>query len=456
MHVDELNQGRRWVVKMRLRSLRRGSGTVLGALAIMLAAPAVASAATVPSAPRALTGTAGKPVGRVSLSWTVPLDTGGGIDTYLYAVATDYDPVAHTGTWSAPVNLKRATTVAALPCAAVYPAVCTYRISAHNSAGTSAASTPFTVNWTIPSNARTLSVKAPNFVDAAIAWGAPANTGGLIDHYNVEVSNDNAVTWTALATNITATKLSAPGSCTSGVVCKYRVWARNAVGIATTPSSVVSVNVAPSRPTSWLVSHSADDVTTGNTTSGSGTMTLTWNAPTTGLHDGPYELQECTGACVVTSTLWSAIELIPNNTLTATRTCPAGAVTCTYRVRATNLRGGLSALTQTRYAPGAAPLTNVSTGSTSGTVNATFNAVTGSGPAILTAHFQFWVCRTGCATAANWSLSPTTVKYPPTTVPTVAAVACPASGASCSVRVQFVNDSGATSMLSNAGSATAG
>ena len=51
----------------------------------------------------------------------------------------------------------------------------------------------------------------------------------------------------------------------------------------------------------------------------------------------------------------------------------------------------------------------VTTGAAAGTVNATFAAVSGTGPAILTAHFQFWVCRTGCATAVNWSLSPPSV-----------------------------------------------
>ena len=66
------------------------------------------------------------------------------------------------------------------------------------------------------------------------------------------------------------------------------------------------------------------------------------------------------------------------------------------------------------------------------------------------------MCKAACNTAAGWTLSPTTVKYPPSIVPTVAAVTCPTSGAPCSVRVQFVNDAGNTSVLSNALTATAG
>jgi hypothetical protein len=430
--------------------LRRGVGIALAgvlALGTVVSLAGTAGAATVPSAPLSLTGVAGAPVASATLSWLQPTTTGGGIDTYVYDVATDYDPNAHTGTWSAKVDLQRNTTRAVVPCNAVYPAVCTYRVYARNAAGTSVPTTPLTVAWAAPSSARNLTVKAPNFVDASLAWGAPADAGGLAVRYNVEVSNDNAVTWQALATNINALKLSAPGSCTSGVVCKYRVWARNVAGISAQASKIVLVNVAPTRVRSYVVTHVGDDVTTGNSTSGVATFTINWTPPNIGLHDGPYELQECTGPCTVTSNQWSAIELIPNSTLNVTRTCPANASTCTYRVRATNLRGGLGPLAALRYAPGAPALTAVATGA-HGTVNATFGAVSGSGPAILTAHFQFWVCQASCSSQPNWSLSPTTVAYPPTVVPTTAAVTCPTSGASCSVRVQFVNDKNNTSLVS--------
>ncbi len=416
----------------------------------------VAGAVTTPSAPQTLTGLAGDKVGQVSLSWTAPSNPGGGVRTYLYDVSTNYNATTQQGTFGALVNLNRSTTTApVVPCAAVYPAVCTYRLYARNDAGTSPPSTPFTVAWTVPSAARNLSVQAANFADATLKWNAPTDTGGLVDHYNVEVSNDGAITWTALATNITTTTLSAPGSCTGGTVCEYRVWARNAVGIASVPSKRVLVNVAPGRVQSFLVTHTADDVTTGNPTSGTATMVITWSAPTSGLHDGPYELQECPGTCLLTSLNWSTIELIPNGTTTATRTCGAGVVTCNYRVRATNLRGGVSLFDSSRYAPASPPLTSVATGTAPGTVIATFGAVQGTGPAISTAHFQFWVCTASCGTAASWTLSPTTLAFPPSAVPTVTPVTCPTSGASCSVRVQFVNDAGNKSVLSSAKTANA-
>jgi len=48
------------------------------------------------------------------------------------------------------------------------------------------------------------------------------------------------------------------------------------------------------------------------------------------------------------------------------------------------------------------------TGIPGGTVNVTFGAVLATGPAIQTARFRFWVCKTGCSNAANWALSATT------------------------------------------------
>ena len=72
------------------------------------------------------------------------------------------------------------------------------------------------------------------------------------------------------------------------------------------------------------MTHASDDLTTGNTNSGSASMSISWAAPLGGLHDGPYVFEECTGSCSVMAAGWSAPESVPNATLSVTRTCPAG------------------------------------------------------------------------------------------------------------------------------------
>jgi hypothetical protein len=428
-----------------------GVGVVAGSFA--LASPA--GALTTPGAPTGLSGTAGRAIAQVSLSWLAPADTGGGIGTYLYDVATDYDSGSGTGTWSALVDLRRTTTTATAPCAAVYPAVCTYRLYARNAAGTSTPSTPFTVPWSVPSYAARLRATSTNFTDVDLTWRTPSNTGGLPVRYDVEVSNDLRVTWTALAVDLTGTAYSAPGSCTNGRFCYYRVWAKNDVGTAVRSSNKARVRVSPGYVQDVALSKTADDVTTGNATSGEATMLLTWNPAVVGLADGPFELQQCSGVCVNGGFLWSASIVIPNATLTATRTCPAGVITCSFRIRATNTRGGVGLWTYRVYRPTAPFGVSAVTGATTGTVSVTYSGPGDPGVAVLTGTYEFLVCETGCDSSANWSVSSTTAAYPPASQPATTEVNCPTSGASCSVRLRFENDVPRTSMVSPAVTATA-
>ena len=436
----------------RWRRLVAGGLMVAGLCAVL--APGTAFALTAPSAPLSLSGVAGNAVGKVALSWSVPSSTGGGIATYLYDVSTDYNPITHTGTWSSVASLKRTSTKATVPCLATYSAECTYRVYARNAAGTSSASTAYTVAWTVPSAARGLRPSTTNFSDVSLAWTAPMNTGGLTVTYDAQVSNDNGATWSNVATSLSARTYAATSSCTSGFVCEYRVWAKNAVGTAGAASNVAKVTVSPGLVHTVAIAHTSDDVTTGGSGSGTGSMTISWTAPTAGLHDGNYQLEECNGVCDRYSSGWSAPVSYSNSTLSATRTCPAGNITCSYRMRASNTRGGTGAWLGAVYIPTAPVLTSVVTGPTSGTVTATFGGTARPGPPS-GAYFQFYVCESGCGTSGNWSLSSTTVSYPPSSVPTSADVDCPTSGASCSVRVQFVNGASSSSMVTAAMTATA-
>jgi hypothetical protein len=429
-------------------------GMLLGLVGLLGMTPA--HAFSVPGAPTSLSGAAGNQVAHVTLSWSAPVDTGGGIATYLYDVSTNYNAGTQTGTWSAIVSLNRNVTKSTFPCAAAYPAVCTYRLYASNSAGTSAPSAPFTVPWTAPSAARFAVAKSTNFVDATVTWRPPADTGGLPDTYDVAVSNDRGTTWQTLVQSIAATSYLATGSCTNGFVCEYKVWARNAIGVAASASNISKIAVAPGPVQSFAVSHLSDDPTVGNPTSGVATITISWDPPVVGLGGGPYELQECAGICGTFSSGWSTNESIPNNTLSITRACAAGQLTCTYRVQATNLRGGVSKWSVAAHSRPIAPTAlSATTGTGNATTAVTFSGPSDTGSATSTAHYAFYVCGQSCSTAANWSLSPTTVAYPPTTNPAVANVICPTAGASCTVRVQFVNDFGLQSPLSNPFTATA-
>ena len=424
-----------------------------GLCAIGLATAQTAQALTVPSEPNSLTGTAGPQVAIVKLIWAPPTDTGGRVATYLYDVATDYN--AGNGTWSVPVNMSTRSTHKRLPCPATFPAVCTYRVYAQNKAGTSPPSEPATVPWTVPTKATTVSATTTNYSDVSLTWKKPTSSGGLPVSYDLTVSNDFGATWVAVASDITNRSYTAAASCTSGFLCLYEVWAKNALGTSPDAPQPGRIAVAPGPVQGLMASKSADDPTTGNAASGNGTMNVAWSASLKGLNDGPYELQECPGFCYGTDPGWSASVTTPNSTPQLTRTCAAGSITCSYRVRATNTRGGWGNWSYRAYLPTAPFSVSAATGSTSGSIAVTLSGPSIPGSASVTAHYAFLVCPGGCSLAANWTASSTTSPYPPGSQPFTVDVACPVADASCKARAQFVDDLNATSMLSNAATATA-
>ena len=366
--------GRTEAVVQAMRSRWHAAGVLVTSAAVLLLAPGAAfGTTTVPSVPRSVAGVAGPAIGHGLLTWTAPASTGGGIDTYLYDVSTNYNASTQQGTFSALVNLNRNTTTAMVPCSAVYPAVCTYRVYPRNAAGTSGAERA-----------------VHHGVDHAVERSQRVAQSTELRRRNPEMGTTRRHWWACRSLQRRGQQrrrdhLDGAGhehrghhALRAGLVHEWHRVQVPRLGTGCSgsrepaPSKVSLVNVAPGHVGAFLVTHSADDVTTGNAISGSATMTITWAAPTTGLHDGPYEFQECSGSCVERSQNWSTIELIPNGTLTATRTCPPGAITCSYRVRATNERAGVSTLTSLRYVPGAPSLTSVGNGTTHGTVAATF------------------------------------------------------------------------------------
>lgn len=217
------------------------------------AATAVPSAVkTVPGAPTGLLTTPGN--GQVSLFWTAPSNNGGAAVDYYLVYVNGVARSDHYSTVSA--------TVAGLTNGQQY----SFAIAAHNSVGLSARSTsvsatptkvtvpgvPLHLNATEGSNQITLS------------WASPSSDGGAaIDYYivyqeGVDVSHPSTV-------STTITGLS------NGQIYNFTVAAHNSAGTGPRTSPVFAApNSGASLP----------DAPTGlNLVTGSGSVTLSWTAP---------------------------------------------------------------------------------------------------------------------------------------------------------------------------------
>ncbi|HEY7437825.1 MAG TPA: fibronectin type III domain-containing protein [Acidimicrobiia bacterium] len=398
------------------------------------------TSATVPGPPTGLAGTAGPTAGNVKLSWVAPASNGGSaITAYLYDVSTN-------GGVTFGAKIKKGTaTSTSVSCPQVLANPCTYRVYARNAIGDSIASAPVTVPWAAPSAPVSLKATTNNFSDVNLSWTKPSSTGGLaITAYTVQDSNDGGA-WTTIGTGITGTTFAATASCTGATTCKYRAFATNPVGDGPV-SNTATVTVTPGAVKNLAVVKTADDPTVGNPTSGTSTFSVSWAAPTTGMVTGStYELQECQAKCAPGSSSWS-----PSTPLVVTspvaRTCNEGSITCSYRVRATNSRGAAGAWTIVTYRPWAAYGLTAVSGTTTGTVTATWFGPGDIGPPGGNAeHYEIWVCTTACDQAANWSISQLAFGVEPQ--PVSRDIAC-ATGTLCAIRIRFVAPNLATSTYS--------
>jgi hypothetical protein len=424
----------------RARTFRRVT-VALGAAALVVAFSAqAATAATVPDPPTGLTGTPGPTAGSVKLSWVAPVNNGGSaITAYLVDVSTN-------GGVTFGAKIKKGTgTSASAACPQVLANPCTFRVYARNAVGDSIASTPVTVPWAAPTAPKSVKATTTNFSDVTVKWAKPASTGGLaITAYTVQDSIDNGA-WTTIGTGITGTTFAATASCTGAATCKYRAFATNPVGNGPV-SNTATVTVTPGGVKNLAVVKTADDPTVGNPTSGTSTLSTSWTAPTTGMVTGStYEFQECQAKCTANSAQWS-----PSTPLVVTspvaRTCNEGSITCSYRVRARNTRGGAGAWTIVTYRPWAAYGLTAVPGTTTGTVTATWFGPGDIGPPGGNAeHYEIWVCTASCDQAASWSILQLAFGVEPQ--PVSRDIAC-ATGTLCSIRIRFVAPNSATSMYS--------
>ncbi|MCX6530421.1 MAG: fibronectin type III domain-containing protein, partial [Actinobacteria bacterium] len=261
------------------------SATNSAGTSVESAASASAIPVTTPSAPMSVVGTSSD--GRVNLSWSAPLQNGGTeiTDYQVWYSAFSIGPFI---TFSEPVSTNRTAAVTGLTNGTTYY----FKIVAVNAVGlgeTSAMSAgvvPAAVPG-VPTSV--LAERGDEF--ASVSWVAPASNGATITRYTV-TSNPGGLTcvWVSGPLNCDVLGLA------NGTSYTFTVSATNSVGEGNPSSASQSVVPAavPGMPTS--VSGS----------SGNGTVSLTWSAPTavggSGVIDYAIEYSSNSGATWVTFT----------------------------------------------------------------------------------------------------------------------------------------------------------
>jgi hypothetical protein len=296
---------------------------------------------SVPSAPTAVTATAGN--GQATVSWTAPSDNGGSTITKYtvtpYIGSNAQTPVTVTGN---PPNTS--TTVTGLTNGSTY----TFKVSATNGNGTGPDSSPsnsVTPNG-LPGSPTGVTATAGNG-QATVSWIAPANNGGsTITKYTVTpYIGSNAQTPVTVTGNPPNTSTTVTGL-TNGTTYTFKVSATN--GNGTGPDSSASNAVVPSAP-------SAPGAPTGVTaTGGNGSASVSWTAPT---DTGGSGLTKYTVTPFIGSNGQTPVTV--TGTPLATSTTVSGltnGTTYTFTVSATNATGtGPASSPSNSVTPSAAP-----------------------------------------------------------------------------------------------------
>jgi Zn-dependent metalloprotease len=175
---------------------------------------------TVPGAPTAVRATPGN--ARAAVSWTAPVSNGG-------CPVTGYTVTAAPGGRTAGTTGARTSTVTGLVNGTSY----TFRVTAANAAGTSAASAPSArvTPATVPAAPTGVLTTAANTA-AVASWKAPAGNGGsAITGYAVRVVNAGTGTQLGVPRPVgPATRRLAVTGLANGTTYKLQVLARNVAG----------------------------------------------------------------------------------------------------------------------------------------------------------------------------------------------------------------------------------
>jgi hypothetical protein len=206
-----------------------------------------------------------------------------------------------------------------------------------------------------------------------------------------------------------------------------------------------------------------------NPMTGASSMTASWLAPASSPPPTGYKYQKCqqpSGAvvCGSSSASWG-----PESTTTTTSVsfvCPAGNVTCYFRVRALYGSSPTSVYVTANYQPWAPFSVDAVPGTHLGDVAVFFGGPRESGPGPDNSSagktYKLLVCQgnaSSCASGAAWTGTGTPANYPPTADPHPPTANSPykwgefACSSTCTVRLQFALSSGTVSMMSNADTA---
>ena len=179
-----------------------------------------------------------------SISWTVPLDNGGGsITGYVVDYTTDGENFIGTRRVN---SFTRSAIFSGLTGGVQH----TFRVRALNLFGTgiegTAVVTP--IAPTVPSAPRSL-ITTVSYNSATLYWSTPLATGGsTILGYLVEYSVDNGETWTRRPLLSTFARSTSLTGLTGGVSHQFRVFAVNAVGNSASSNVVTTTPLAFSAP----------------------------------------------------------------------------------------------------------------------------------------------------------------------------------------------------------------
>ena len=259
-----------------------------------------------------------------SVSWTTPIDDGGGAITE-YVVDYTTDGVNFTG-----ARRLGAFTRSVLLTGLAGGVEHTIRVRAMNLFGTGADGlalvTP--IAPTVPSAPRSLTVTV-NYNSASLYWSTPQATGGsTLLGYLVEYSVDSGATWTRRPLLSVFTRSTLITGLTGGTSHQFRVLAVNAIGNSAASNVVTMTPLAFSAP-------SAPTSLTGFI---SGTSAyISWGSPLTsgGTPVTSYDVWRSTDA----GATWEVIATRSNLLRSARIDGLTPGVTVSYRVTARNIAG---------------------------------------------------------------------------------------------------------------------